>query len=157
MRTSPINGTIRGKLAVCGVAAVAALSAAGITSALVPGHSQLAYHNLTPVKLTAVTRVLSQSTVSGGAPSYIVTESGSIGNGSAAAIEVACPSGYTLTGGGTSVGPVNSNGEPEGIGNAYVTASYAEHSGSTSTAHWLGVATNFSGSTLTLTVQAVCD
>lgn len=157
MRTSSISGTRRGKLAVCGIAAAAAFSAVGITHALAPGHSQLAYHNVTPVNLTAVTREVRQATVSGGQPSLIVTQTGSMASNSADAIEVACPAGYTLTGGGTSVGPLSSGGLPQGVANAYVTASYAEHSDSTSTARWLGVATNFSGATQTLVVQAVCD
>jgi len=155
MGTMSIRSGMRGKLVAGGVAAVAAFSAVSITHALTPAHAQLGYQHLTPVHLTAETTVIRADAASDGT-SLIVTASGSLGNYEEGALQATCPSGYQLTGGGTSIGPVASDGTPEGIENAYVTASYAEHSGSTSNNTWLGVATNVSGSTLTLTVQAVC-
>jgi len=154
MRTSLVSGTIRKKMVVCGMAAVA-LSAAGITYAVTAGHAQFAGQNLKPVKLTAATRTLSKDTV-GSLPSLIVTETASLPNDSAGDLTATCPRGYTLTGGGASVGPLASNGLPEGGANAYISASYAEHNGSRSTGAWFGIGNNLSGSTVTLIVQAVC-
>lgn len=154
MRTSLVSGAIRRKMVVCGMAAVA-LSAAGITYAVTAGHAQFADQNLKPVKATAATRTVSKDTV-GGLPSLIVTETTSIQNDNALDLTATCPRGYTLTGGGASVGPLASNGLPEGGAGEYISASYAEHNGSRSTGAWFGVGENLSGNTLTLIVQAVC-
>jgi len=79
----------------------------------------------------------------------VVKRSAAVGTSTEADLAAVCPSGTTLTGGGGEV-------SPNGIANAYLTASSPYTGGGTSPIGWHIIGTNNSGTTLTFSVYALC-
>lgn len=128
-----------------------ALALLALTSIVLGGSSLPALAKMRP-QPTSQVPIDTQAPAKPKVPALTVTvvrQSQSVPNGAAVDVQVSCPTGTITIGGGGEV-------SPNGLANAYLTASSPLPVGATTPTGWHIIGSNLSGNNLTFTAYALC-